>query len=442
MRFREVLLVIALLLAGVVVYEVQTGNWTTWGWTFNEDGEFFGFGKAYSFEETQTIEAPVPSNLDVTNIHGWVEVRGADQETVQLTFQKKIWRRDEADARAVADKLHDIVKKTADRLSFSTNRDDFAKRNFETGFILVVPRRMKVTVTNSYGPVKVTALEEADVRNRHGRVSASDIKGACALESSYGDIEAENLKAGCRVIDRHADVKLLSVAGDLGVDHSYGEVRFEDIGGKAVIGGSHSAVDGRRVQGPVSVESSYERISIIDAGATRVRAHHCRVEAQDIHGDLDVETTYEPVKAMNVQGSLRVNGNNVAVTASLIKGPEIAVTSSYENVDLEDFSAKVTGLPPARRPRPPPVGPEIPHGCPGRIRGHRSLLAGRRGLAARGPDQGRLRPLGALRQALPRKEQRDVPHQGVRRERGQAGGFPLDDLRRHPHPGEALTPAA
>lgn len=341
MRFREVLLVIVLLVAGVVVYEVQTGNWTTWGWTFNEDGEFFGFGKAYSFEETQTIEAPIPSSLDVTNIHGWVEVRGADQETVQLTFQKKIWRRDEADARAVADKLHDIVKKTADRLSFSTNRDDFAKRNFETGFILVVPRRMKVTVTNSYGPVKVAALKEADVRNRHGRVSASDIEGACALESSYEDIEAENLKAGCRVIDRHADVKLLSVAGDLGVDHSYGEVRFEDIGGKAVIGGSHSAVDGRRVRGPVSVESSYERISIVDAGATRVRARHCRVEAQDIHGNLDVETTYEPVKAMNVQGSLQVSGNNVAVTASLIKGPEISVTSSYENVDLEDFSAKV-----------------------------------------------------------------------------------------------------
>jgi len=336
MKFREILLVIVLLAVGVVVYEVQTGNWTTWGWTFNEDGEFFGFGKAYSFEETQTIEAPVPASLEVTNSHGWVEVRGADQETVQLTFQKKVWRRDEADARAVADKLHYILKKSADRLSFSTNRDEFTKRNFETGFILVVPRRMTVTVTNSYGLVKVASLKEADLRNRHGRVSASDIEGACALESSYEDIEA-----GCRIINRHANVKALSVAGDLSVDHSYGEVRFEDVGGKAVISGSHSEVDGRRVQGPVSVESSYERISLINAGATRVRARHCRVEAQDIHGDLDVETTYEPVKAMNVQGSLRVSGNNVEVTASLIKGPEISVASSYENVDLEDFSAKV-----------------------------------------------------------------------------------------------------
>jgi len=341
MKFREILLVIVLLVAGVVVYEVQTGSWTTWGWTFNEDGEFFGLGKAYPFEETRTIEAPIPSSLEVTNSHGWVEVRGADQETVQLTFQKKVWRRDEADARAVADKLHDIVKKTADRLSLSTNRDEFTKRNFETGFILVVPRRMTVTVNNSYGLVKVAAVKEADVRNRHGRVSASDIEGACTLESSYEDIEAENLKAGCRVIDKHADVKVLSVAGNLSADHSYGKVRFEDIGGKADIIGSHSEVNGRRVHGPVSVETSYERISLSDAGATRVRARHCPVEAQDIRGDLDVETTYEPVKAMNVQGNLQVTGNNVEVTASLIKGREISVMTSYEKVDLADFSARV-----------------------------------------------------------------------------------------------------
>jgi DUF4097 and DUF4098 domain-containing protein YvlB len=342
MRFREVLLVIVLLAAGFVVYQVQTGNWTTWDWTFNEDGEFFGLGKEYAFEETQVFEAPIPSSLEVTNSHGWVEVRGADQETVQLTFQKKIWRREEAEARAIADKLKYKLNRTADRLSFSTNRDEFTKRNFETGFILVVPRRMAVTIENSYGTVKAVAVKEADIRNRHGQVSVSDIEGACTLESSYEDIEAENLKAGCRVINRHADVKVLSVAGELRVDHAYGVVRFEDIGGKVDIVGSHSEVNGRRAQGPVSVETSYERISVTDSGATRVRARHCPVEANDIHGNLDVETTYEPVKATNVQGNLQVTGNNVEVTASLVKGQEISVSTSYQNVDLADFSAKVS----------------------------------------------------------------------------------------------------
>jgi len=341
MRFREILLVVFLLAVGVVIYQAQTGRWDLhFGW--DDDGMFGWGGKEFAFEETQVIEAPLPSALEITNSHGWVEVRGADQETIQLTFKKRVWRRDEADAREVDGKLKPVIKKTADRVSISTNRDDFTKRNFETGFVLVVPRRMIVTVTNSYGPVKVEAVKEATVDNRHGRVAVSDIEGSCGIESSYEDIQAMNVKASCKILGHHSNIRILGVAGDLRVENSYGEVRFEDVGGKADVVASHSPVDGRRVKGPVSVETSYERISLTDAGAARVEAHHCPVEAVDIHGDLDVRTSYEPVKARNIQGNFLVTGNNVEVTASGVTGQDINITTSHENVDLSDFSGKVT----------------------------------------------------------------------------------------------------
>ncbi len=341
MRFREILLVVFLLAVGVVIYQAQTGRWDLhFGW--NDDGVFSWGGKEYAFEEAQVIEGPLPASLEITNSHGWVEVRGADQETIQLTFKKKIWRRDEADAREVDAKLKPVIKKTTDRLSISTTRDDFTKRNFETGFVLVVPRRMTVAVTNSYGPVKVEAVKEAMIDNRHGRAAASDIEGPCGIESSYEDIQAMNVKANCKILGHHSGVRVLGVAGDLRAETSYAEVRFEDIGGKADIIGTHSSVDGRRVKGPVSVETSYERISLADTGPVRVQAHHCRVEAVDIHGDLDVRTSYEPVKARNVQGNFTVTGNNVEVTASGVRGQEINITSTHENIDLSDFSAKVT----------------------------------------------------------------------------------------------------
>jgi len=341
MRFREVLLVVFLLAVGVVIYQAQTGRWDLhFGW--NDDGVFGWGGKEYAFEEAQVIDGPLPAALEITNSHGSVEVRGADQETVQLTFKKKIWRRDEADAREVDGKLKPVIKKTADRLSISTNRDEFTKRNFETGFVLVVPRRMIVAVTNSYGPVKVEAVKEAMVDNRHGRVAVSDIEGPCGIESSYDEIQVMNARANCQVLGHHSDLRILGVAGDLRAETSYGEVRFEDIGGKADVIGTHAPVDGRRVKGPVSVETSYERISLTDAGPVRVQAHHCPVEAVDIHGDVDIQTSYEPVKARNVQGNFTVNGNNVEVTAAGVKGQEINITSSHENVDISDFSAKVT----------------------------------------------------------------------------------------------------
>jgi DUF4097 and DUF4098 domain-containing protein YvlB len=339
MRFREILLVVVLLAAGFVVYQVQTGQWD---FSFDWDDGFFGWGKEFTFEETAVIDAPLPAALEVTNSHGWVEVRGADQETIQLTFTKRIHRREEADAREVADKLHYVLDRTEGRLSFSTNRDEFRRTGFETGFVLTVPTGMSVTVRNSYGSVDVEAVRDATVRNRHGEISAARIEGPCSLETSYADIRAEDLKADCRIENRHAAVRVLTAAGDLQVGSAYGEVRFEDIGGKADVVARHAEINGSRVQGPVTVETSYEKITLRDVGASRVRARHSAVEADDVHGDLDVETTYEPVTARNVRGNLTVAGNNVAVSVSGIAGPTISVTTSYETVDIRDFSAQLS----------------------------------------------------------------------------------------------------
>ncbi len=336
MRFREVLLVIALLLAGVVVYQAQTGKWDLqFGW----DGNVIGWGNEYGFEESRTIEAPLPAALELTNSHGWVEVRGADAETVQLTFKKKVWRKDEAEAKAVADKLQCKLDRSGDRLTLSTNRDEFAKKGFETGFVLTVPRRMTVMIVNSYGTVKVEAVKEAEIRNLHGEVSVSDIDGSCRLESSYEGVEARNLKSGCEVINKHGDVTLLKVAGDVKVEAPYAEIRVEDVGGKAEISGGHSPVEVRRVQGAVSVDTSYEDIALSETGSARVRARHAPVEAADIKGDLDVQTTYEPVRARNVAGAFQVYGNNVQVTAEGVAGKEISITTTYEAVELSGFSA-------------------------------------------------------------------------------------------------------
>ncbi len=339
MKFREILLVIVLLAAGFILYQAQTGHWDLWfGW----EDDLFGWGREYNFEETKAIEAPVPAAIEITNSHGWVEVRGGDQDAVQLTFKKRIWRRDEADAREVSDRLRLIVERTGDRLALSTNREDFDRRNFETGFILTVPLRMIVTVVNSYGPVTVEGVKEAAVRNSHGEVSATRIDGPCTLESSYESVRSEDVRGGCRITNRHGDVRALSVAGDLRVETSYGAVRFEDIGQKADILAGHARVDGRRAQGPVSVETTYDRVTLEDVGPARVRARHGSVEVSGVRGDLDVDTTYEPVRARDIHGNLKITGNNVAVTASGIGGREISVTSSYANVDIADFSAQVT----------------------------------------------------------------------------------------------------
>lgn len=178
MKFREVFLVAVLILAGLVVYQIQTGHWNL---DFNWGDDFAGFGREYTTEETRTIEAPLPSVIEIVNGHGWVEVRGGDQDTVQLTFKKVVWRRTEEEAKDVAGRLKYTLTTAADKLTLATNRDEFRKKNFETGFILTVPRAMAVHVANAYGVVRVEGVKEATVRNRHGELYASDIQGPCTL---------------------------------------------------------------------------------------------------------------------------------------------------------------------------------------------------------------------------------------------------------------------
>jgi len=339
MKFREVLLVGVLILAGLVVYQVQTGHWNL---DINWGDDFAGLGREYTTEETRTIDAPLPPAIEVVNGHGWVEVRGGDQADIQLTFKKVVWRKTDEEAKDVAGRLKYTLTPAADKLTLATNRDEFRKKNFETGFILTVPRTMIVQITNAYGAVRVEGVKEATVRNRHGELYASDIQGPCTLETSYENLEAMKIQGECRITNSHADVRAVSIAGDLWIETSYARVRVEDAGQKADIRGSNIDVDARRVAGAVSVDTSYEKVFLSDVGPATIRARHTAVVAENVRGDLDVSTSYESVQASKIQGNFLVSANNSDVSATGIEGDRITIASSYENILLDDFSAEVT----------------------------------------------------------------------------------------------------
>jgi DUF4097 and DUF4098 domain-containing protein YvlB len=341
MKFREILLVVVLILAGFVFFQFKTGKWTLdggWDW-WNWDG--WG-GREAAAEETQTIEAPVPPVLAVENGHGWVEVRGADQDTVQLTFKKTAWRRSEEEAKDIVARLKYAVTKEPDKLTLTTNRDEFPRKNFETAFVLTVPRGTAVRVVNGYGTVRVDGVSEATIRNSHGEVFVTDVTGPCDVESSYEDAEVQRVNGPCRIVNSHADVRAGSVGGDLTIETSYAKVRVEGAGGKADIRGSNADVEARRVAGAVTVDTSYENVLLADVGPAEVTAQHSSVTADGVRGDLKVRTSYEPIRASRVQGDLFVSAENAAVNADGIGGDKIEVTTSYEKVELAGFSAEVT----------------------------------------------------------------------------------------------------
>ena len=269
-------------------------------------------------------------------------MRGGDQDFAQLTFKKVVWRRKKEEAQDVADQIKYTLTTAADKLTLSTNRDEFRKKNFETTFVLTVPKSMVVNVTNAYGFVRVEGVREATVRNRNGQVYASNVDGPCVLETSYDDLEAREIKGSCRIVNKNGDVLAASVTGDLAVETSYAHIRVEDIGGKADLRASNTSVEALRVAGAVTVETSYEKVTLADVGPAKVVGHNMAVVAGKVRGDLEIRTSYESVRVDGVEGRLLVDANNAAVTATGVAGPTISVTTSYENISLTDFSAETT----------------------------------------------------------------------------------------------------
>lgn len=340
MRFREVLLVIVLILAGFVVFQFKTGKWdlgSDWVWF-----EGFGLGHEVTAEEQTAIPAPLPAALEIQNGRGAVEVRGSDQDFAQLTFRKTVWRRRKEDADALAARVKYTMTAAGDKLTFTTNRADLDHRNaIETTFILTVPKSMAVRVTNAYGPVHVEDVQEATVRNSHGGVTALDITGSCALETSYDDVEADAIKGGCKIVNSHGDVRAGTIGGDLSVATSYARIRVDGVGGKADLSGSNTDIEALRVAGAVTVDTSYEKVVLGDVGPAKVMGHNMSVKAENVRGDLEVRTSYEPVHAEGVSGRFIVEANNASVTAGRIDGP-LSVKTSYEGVSLTDFSGGAT----------------------------------------------------------------------------------------------------
>ena len=339
MKAKEVILLILIIFAGVIFYYAHNEKIRL---NFSWDEDFLVTGEEFTSEESQVVEPPFPSKLRLVNAHGDVEIQGTDEERMTITLQKKIWRRKESQAKEVSDKLHVTLSKGELLLAVSTNRNDFSRRNFETNFRLSLPKHMALEVDNSYGTVKIGQVQTCAVVNSHGKTIISDVAGDVAVENRYEDVEIENIQGNCRVDNSHAAVLVSGVKGTLKVDHSYGDIRLENIGQGVEVLSSHSGLLGQHLPGPIDCQGSYEKLTLIDVGPAKIQGHHWDTEVQGARENLYIKNSYAQVSVSDVQGNLTIDGKNVEIFGKRVIGTEIRLSSSYENIDLDEFSGKTT----------------------------------------------------------------------------------------------------
>ncbi len=339
MKLKEIFLLLLVIAAGVFFYHVKTGK-LDFDW---EDYIALDWNE-YNFEESRAIEPPLPPGLKVINAHGDVEIRGTEDDKITFTFKKKIWRRNEEKAGQVAENLHPVVTRDDSFLTLSTNRDEFKKRNFETSFLITIPLNMDIDVRNSYGLVKADGVGKATIYNRHGKVAATKVAGELRLENSYEDVDLDAIQSNCWITSKHSTILARGVKGEMIIEHVYGRIRLLDVSRKIAIDAPHTEISGEDLPGPIEIRNSYERISLSRVGPTTIDSRHAVIDIDDVTGNLEIRDDYERLKLNGIRGNLWVSGKNLAVFGGTISAEEIYISSSYEDVELIDFSGKTTVL--------------------------------------------------------------------------------------------------
>lgn len=339
MKAKEIILLILIIVVGILFHQLYTGEINI---HFDFDDDAIIFSNEYDFEDYQEYEPPFPSQIQVVNSHGNIDILGADEEKMTVTLRKKIWRRKEDAAKEIADQLKMEVDREANRWVISTNRYEFRKKNFRANFVISIPSGTDVEIISSYGTVDVSYVRNAEITNRHGEIIAEDISGELRVDHSYKDVEVRNIASDLYLESRNSNVYVGKVKGKTHVIHRYGKVRMDNISKEVTIEGSHSEIYGEKLTGPLDLESSYKKITLLNVGPAKIISHNCTIDVEGADGYLDIQNSYGKVWVADLQGDLVIDGKNLAVRGEAIVGEKINIKSSYRDLELFEFSGRTT----------------------------------------------------------------------------------------------------
>jgi len=339
MKAKEIILLVLIIAAGVIFYHAYTGK-LDFSIDFG-DGIYWGL-EEFTYEESQEIEPPFPAQLHLINSHGEIEIHGTEEHKITVNFQKRIWRKNEEQAREVTEELKMIIDKSEGQIKISTNRDEFRKKKFETDFKISIPKDMNVEVENSYGIVKASKVGNTKINNRHGEIILSEIYGKVDAKNSYEDVNIDGAQSDCQVESSHSTILAKNIKGGMKILHKYGKIYLENISQKVEIDSPHTEIYGYGLRAGSEVQNSYEKITFQDVGPTVIKGKSSKVEVNGVEGDLRITDTYARLKLNDIKGNLNIEGKSLEVSARRVVGENISISSSYENIELAEFSAKTT----------------------------------------------------------------------------------------------------
>jgi hypothetical protein len=341
MKAKEILFLIFFVAAGIFLYYAYTDQFD---WEIEWGDDFLFKLEEFQYEESHTIDPPFPRSIHVINRHGEIKIQGTDTDRITVQMQKKIRRRTEEEAIELANTLKMVIEQTENNIVLTTNRGEFKKKRFRTSFTISVPKGADVSVSNTYGLVDVSNTAHTIIHNSYGQVIVLNIDGPLSVKNKYDDVNVQNVGADCTIDSNNATVDVVNVDGTVQVYHRYGSVNLKGIRRDVIVDASNAKILCEDVKGLADVGSSYRNIILTNVGAVKVRGKNCEIDLKDVKEYCVIGSNYGKVMLTDIKGDLKIDAKNTSVHGKDIKGENIAIDTTYRDVELEDFSGETTIL--------------------------------------------------------------------------------------------------
>jgi len=322
MKKREIFLVVALVVFGVVYQAIETGRVR-----FAKDFSFYTNErqlKGSRFIEFPGKEAFFPgvSRVIIENPAGEVSVgRSADDQVHLLSILRAYY----SEKRQV-DELRDRTEVKSDLvdgvLKISVRYPSaFPYQRLRILFRLQVPLDIPLSVSNHEGDVVVRDTgKDIRIDQENGYLVLENIPSRTWLQLKNCVAKIKGLADHAEITASHSNV-FLTDAVSLRLNVRHGEVSIKNVKNDAV------------------VEHAYGQLQVDGAGKLEIAARHSDIAVKNIQGGVTISNKYENTLLENASGDIRLASRSGRIVLRRVTGRNVVIENSYADVMVTDFSA-------------------------------------------------------------------------------------------------------
>ena len=341
----EVVMLVLILVLGTLISKVVLHPWQNWGW--HVDGDDFSslFTNTYTYDQTLSIPTKGEPQLVLDDQRGSVDIRGADQSTIDVMAKKTIRAEDEASAKRMSDDLKLELVQAAGHYLLRSNRRSLADDGRRVSFDLSVrvPSSTSAQVTSEHGDIQVEDMNgNQTLSTQKGDVRANNIQGLVKIHKTGNSTEVRGVKGSVELDGRGDDIEVADVSDTVTVHGEFsGAIQFRNIGNTLRYDSLRTNMTAQKLSGRLNMEVGSMEINGIDGPldlTTRQKdisvndfKHSVRITDSD--GQITLQTPTPPAH------DIQVNSKNGAVELTLPPGSNFQIEADSHHGEVEcDFS--------------------------------------------------------------------------------------------------------